>query len=631
MHGFRWAVAGLTLLVWSTRVPVATSGAAAARRPGFTLEDAVRVRTIGHVAVSPDGRLVAFGLAGHYFGFPVVPRFGDDSNLRVLDVRTGDIRQATSGTAAKIRPVFSPDGQSLAYESEGDLWIVRLADGRTRRVTTHGAADTRAAWSPDGSRLAFLSTRDGGTDVWVVSTDGEPHGLRRVTSDRIAKDGLTWSPDGARLAYSARGPLDFYASSIVTVSPAGGAPQRLTPEDEFEYAHPRWSPDGRHLAFMSDRSGYTHVWIARADGSDLRHLDHGPNDAESPYFDVVPHWSSDGRRVLVSRSVEGRFDLLDVSAANGAVTVLRTGAGQFRAVGWSHDARALYLQENAWTPPALHVDVDGTKGRALVASTHVSFIESHFASRRRERAASPDGVSVPLMVLTPREMTPGERLPAILALHPNGDGQFFDYWSPFFDYLAASGYVVVMVDQRGSSGYGRAFRTAQIGQWGQGTFEDVKTAAQFTKALPYVAADRMGVMGLSFGGYQTLLALTKTPDLFAAGVDLMGPTDRRGRPGDRYRELQIGASEAEAPDLYERISPITSVAALKAPLLIIHSDQDRNVPPEETYRLQNELDRLGKAYDVVIYPGEAHGLADPAHQLDSYRRMISFFDRWLRR
>jgi dipeptidyl aminopeptidase/acylaminoacyl peptidase len=231
--------------------------------------------------------------------------------------------------------------------------------------------------------------------------------------------------------------------------------------------------------------------------------------------------------------------------------------------------------------------------------------------------------------MKPTTIGPGERLPAIVGLHPNGYGQFYDQWHPFVHYLARSGYVVLLVDQRGSSGYGRAYRTAQIGQWGRGTFEDVKAAAAFIRDQPFVDPARVGVMGLSFGGYQTLLALTRTPSLFRAGVDMMGPTDRRGRRGDRYRALQIGATEEEDPALYERISPITSIADLKAPLLVIHSDADRNVAPEETYRLIDELERHGKVYEAVVYPGEAHGLADPAHQLDSYRRILAFFDRWL--
>jgi dipeptidyl-peptidase-4 len=219
----------------------------------------------------------------------------------------------------------------------------------------------------------------------------------------------------------------------------------------------------------------------------------------------------------------------------------------------------------------------------------------------------------------------------VVALHPNGYGQFTDHWAPFFHYLTERGYVVLLCDQRGSSGYGRAFREAQIGSWGTGTLEDVKAAAALVREQPFVDGHRVGVMGLSFGGYNALLALTKTPRLFQAGIDLMGPTDRRGGFTDAYRAYQIGATERENPALFDRISPITSVADLEAPLLILHSDEDRNVAPEHTYRLVDALERAGKPFELRIYPGEAHGLADPAHQRDSYERMVAFFDRHLAR
>ena len=133
-------------------------------------------------------------------------------------------------------------------------------------------------------------------------------------------------------------------------------------------------------------------------------------------------------------------------------------------------------------------------------------------------------------------------------------------------------------------------------------------------------------MGLSMGGYLTLLALTKAPEVFRAGADLMGITDLRS-PFSSYR---VGVGERDNPELYERISPITSVNELQAPLLIIHSDQDRNVIPQQTYHLLDELDRQHKKYEVEIYRGEAHGLADPLHQLESYRRVLQFFDRYLK-
>lgn len=597
--------------------------------PAFTLEQSVQVRTIGHVAVSPDGRWAAFALAGHYFGFPVIPRFGHDNNIRVVSLDTGEIRQATSGPAEKIRPVFSPKGDLLAFESQDDVWVVRLSDGRLTRVTTHSGRDSSAFWSPDGRCVAFLSNRSGGSDIWLASVDGERHGLTQLTSDGISKTGAQWSPDGSRIAYAAKGPLDFYSESIFVVAAGGGATRRITPPDEFEHSQPRWSPDGSRIAFVSDRSGYAHVWTMNADGSDPRHLDSGPYDSASPHFGVRPVWSSDGQRILITRNTAGRFDLAALSVANGSITVLGSGPGQYHEAGWRHDGQPVYVYENAWSPPDLYVAAADGAARQLTFSSHVAFRESHAARVERVRFTSTGALEIHGFLLTPRERGAGTRLPAIVALHPNGDGQFYDHWNPFFHYLAQSGYALLLLDQRGSSGYGRAFRKAQIGSWGSGTFDDVKAAAGFVKSLPYVDPRRVGVMGLSFGGYQTLLALTKTPHLFRAGVDLMGPTDRRGRQGDRYRELQIGAREKDDPDLYDRISPITSVSALRAPLLIIHSDQDRNVAPEETYRLIDELQRQHKYYEAVIYPGEAHGLAKPAHQLDSYRRILQFFDRWL--
>ena len=137
------------------------------------------------------------------------------------------------------------------------------------------------------------------------------------------------------------------------------------------------------------------------------------------------------------------------------------------------------------------------------------------------------------------------------------------------------------------------------------------------------------MVGFSFGAYLTLMAMTRTPGTFQAGVAIMGVADRRPPFASRNAVFHIGRSPEEAPALYERISPIASVASLRDPLLVIHSDADLNVPPEQTYRLQDALERAGVPHEVVVYPGEAHGLAHPAHQLDSYRRIEQFLARAL--
>ena len=329
---------------------------------------------------------------------------------------------------------------------------------------------------------------------------------------------------------------------------------------------------------------------------------------------------------------EGSFDLAALDAETGKVETIATGGGQYHEVGFTAEGEVAYSYENAWSPPDLYVRPRlASEPRQLTFSSHASFRKEHFAKVERVALESLDGLKLGGFLLTPTGSRPGERLAAVVNIHTNSYGQFYDHWGPFFHYLVQSGYVLLMVDQRGSAGYGRAFREAAIGAWGTKTLDDVKAMAAYVKALPSVDPERVGVMGLSHGGYMTLLSLTKVPGLFRAGVDLMGPTDRRTAFLDRNRRLHIGerASEEETLELYDRVSPIASVVDLRAPLLILHSDRDRNVAPAQTFAFVDELERHHKPHELVMYPDEAHGLAEPEHQRDSYRRIVGFFHRHL--
>ncbi len=606
--------------------------------PRFTLEQITETRTLGQFTISPDGARVAYTIAGYYYGFSVIPRFGEDNNIRVVSLASGEIRKLTSGPSPKTNPRFSPSGERVAFEAEGDIWIAEVATGAVKRVTGHLANDRSPTWSPDETRIAFVSNRpaegrSARTDVWVVSAEGESHELFRLTDDGAVEEDPQWSPDGGAVAFTARRPDEhFYAKGIFRVPAAGGTVTRLTSPDATTNFAPRWSSDGRRLAYLSDRSGYVHAWTMSPDGRDQREFDTGPHDSVSPHFAVAPVWSPDGRGILVSFNREGSFDLAVLDAETGRVETIATGGGQYHEVGFTAEGEVVYSYENAWSPPDLYVRPRlASEPRQLTFSSHATFRKEHFANVERVALESLDGPKLGGFLLTPTGSRPGERLPAVVNIHTNSYGQFYDHWGPFFHYLVQSGYVMLMVDQRGSAGYGRAFREAAIGAWGTKTLDDVKAMAAYIKALPSVDPERVGVMGLSHGGYMTLLALTKVPELFRAGVDLMGPTDRRTAFLNRNRRLHIGErpTEEETLELYNRVSPISSVADLRAPLLILHSDRDRNVAPSQTYAFVDELERHHKPHELVMYPDEAHGLADPEHQRDSYRRIVGFFHRYL--
>jgi dipeptidyl aminopeptidase/acylaminoacyl peptidase len=621
-------------LVVAIAIVVSTAGLWAEHprwRPRFTLEQITQVATPGQWTISPDGTLAAYTVAGYYFGFPVIPRLGEANNIRVVSLATGEIRKLTSGAEAKTRPVFSPGSDRVAYEAGGDIWVAEVATGRSWRVTIDLAADREPAWAPDGKRLAFVSSRGGRTGLWAVSVEGERHGLVRLTGDEVNASDPDWSPDGERVAFTGRrGGDHFYASGVYVVPSKGGAVVRVTPADSSTNFGARWAPDGRRLALLSDRSGYVHVWTMAPDGTGAQEFDTGPYDSMSPHFWVRPVWSRDGQRIQISVNRDGSFELAVLEVASGRVEVVAGGGGQYHEVGWSRSGGLVYAHETAWAPPDLYVRESGEAARQLTFSSEAAFRPAHFARMRRVSFTSLDGSPIHGFLLTPSGLQDGERLPAIVNFHTNSYGQFYDHWSPFFHYLVQSGYVMLMVDHRGSAGYGRKFREAGIGTWGTRTLDDVKAAAAFIKAQPMVDPDRLGAMGLSNGAYMTLMGLTKT-QLFRAGVDLMGATDRHRPFLDANRLFHIGTTPEKDPELYDRISPITSVAEMTAPILIIHSDGDRNVTPAMTYNFVDELERQQKVYDVVIYPNEAHGLADPDHQLDSYGRILGFFNRYLKR
>lgn len=619
----RAAVAGIALAAWTGLM------AEGAGRPPFTLEQIVGVRTIDDCDLSPDRRRAVCATGGFYFGFAVAPRFGDGGNLRLIDLQTAEQVQLTSGTAPKQAPRFGPDGRVVLFESEDDLWIVEVESGRTRRVTTNGARDEAGRISPDGRSVVFVSARDQRTDLWVADAAGERHGLRRLTQDAAVEDDPQWSPDGTGVAFAAtRADEHFYARGIYLVGAEGGQPRRLTPADATDNSAPRWAPDGTRIAYLSDRSGFVHVWIHDLRSGEQTHVDHGPADAYAPQWRLAPVWAPAGDRILVSVNVDGRFVLHELDARRRAARVLAGTEGSRRAVGWRADGAVVALEEHAWAPPDLVAHGPAGERTRLTSSGHAAFRREHMARVERVRLASTDGVELSGFLLTPTTRAPGRR-PAVLSLHTNSYGQFYDHWAPFHHYLAQSGYVILQLDQRGSSGYGRAHRNLAVGAWGTRTSEDVAAGAAWLRARPDVDGDRVAVMGFSFGAYLTLMAMTRSPGTFQAGVAIMGVADRRPPFAARNAVFHIGATPAEAPDLYERVSPITAVDRVRHPLLVIHSDADRNVPPEHTYRLQDAFERAGVPHEVVVYPGEAHGLASPAHQLDSYRRIEHFLARVL--
>jgi dipeptidyl aminopeptidase/acylaminoacyl peptidase len=252
-----------------------------------------------------------------------------------------------------------------------------------------------------------------------------------------------------------------------------------------------------------------------------------------------------------------------------------------------------------------------------------------------------DGRRVPAYLFTPEGKTAAESLPAIVWVHGDGVNQNYDGWhiereySVYYSmhqYLVQQGYVVLAVDYRGSIGYGRKWREGHYRDLGGKDYQDVAAGVDFLERQGFVDTDRVGIWGLSYGGFLTLQGLTVTPELFACGIDVAGVVDWRmwyRDPGGSWIESRMGPPE-ESPELYDRTAPINRVERIQRPLAILHGTADVNVPFLESVRLIDELLKTGETDEFEMYPGEYHYF-QRAHVLDAaWKKVDQFFGSCLK-
>lgn len=605
-------------------------------RPAFSLQEIVATRAPGQFVLSPDGTRAVYTYTGRYFGHPLFPDFGNDNNLFLVSTATGERRQLTSGPGPKTYPVFSPDGRFVAYEAENDIWSVDVESGRAARLTTNVAADRSAAWSPDGREIVFASSRWNRPALYVMSARGEREALRRITPEGFSGAVPVWTRDGQWILFTATRGESFYSREIYRVPAAGGAPERLTPDDGARNNLPAVSPDGNAVGYISDRSGFLNIWLMKADGTDQRQLTKVDEDQDYPENDYLQtmglRWSPDGRRLLYFTNRFGNLDVMAVDVASGRTEPIETSDGAHHPVGWIDNKTVAFVAESYRTVPDLFVKPLGSAARQLTFSSHAAYTPTHFDTLEPVQWTSADGVMVHGYLRRPSNQRRGDRLPAIVMSHTYNVGQFYNQWNPIVSFIVQSGYIVLTVDHRGSNGYGVKFRDLPKGDWGFAQLKDIESAAVLLKARPDVDPARVGMLGYSMGGYLTMLAATTRPAVFRAAVEVFGLGEILGDPRNSSKNYiwHIGGNELEKPDEYKKRSPITYVDQLEAPLLMIGSDGDPIEPVTKTYNFIQALDKAGKRYEAYVYTNEAHGLKLLDHQLDSYQRVVAFLDRYLK-
>jgi dipeptidyl aminopeptidase/acylaminoacyl peptidase len=647
--------------------PFLLAAAALAQPPtAWTPEFSMQVRTVGDVVPSPDGQLVAYTQTR---AVAEAEKSEMDTQIFLAHADGSHRIQLTRGEKSASSPSFSPDGRFIYFSSERsgkpNLWRI-LADG--------GEAEMLSDWkgeigpyrvSPDGKWLAFAGAEPPPDEekqkkekrdfhvvgenpknhgLWVIPAEPDIHGkraARKIGNISAHVHDLDWSPDSLYIAV-AHQPTpdadDWTRSDIseVTVETGAVRPVAVTPAAE---ASPHYSPDGRYLAFLRTTNpprwaGAERIVLLQRQSGALRELP--PTYDEQ--FGSLLGWTSDSSRVLFSES-KGITRLLYTMPVDGPPQPLyRADRGTLQAGHVNTTGTAIgYTQESWDEAPEAFVLKFGASAPQRVSRANLDLPKLPLGETKRLTWKSTDGLEVEGLLSYPVGYESGKKVPLVLVIHGGPTGVFQDTFLGrygLYPYAAftARGYAVLRANPRGSGGYGRTFRFANMNDWGGKDFEDLMAGVDHVVSMGVADPHRLAVMGWSYGGFMTSWVITHTHRFKAASVgagvtnlwSFTGTSDISGFLPDYFSDEPWNAFDG-----YQKHSPMSFVKGVTTPTLILHGEADVRVPISQGYELYNALKRQSVISEMVVYPRTPHGPKEPKFLLDIMQRNLDWVEKYI--
>ncbi|HXG93956.1 MAG TPA: S9 family peptidase [Blastocatellia bacterium] len=643
---------------------------AAQAKRGPAPEDLFALKDVGDARISPDGSAIVYTLTA-------MDRAKNSytSNLWLVPTVGGQPAQLTAGEWSDSTPRWSPDGKRIAFASnrsgKSALWTVDVQTRELRKVADWprsnfflSKAGEMFCWSPDSQQIAFVGveptakpesndprvitriqykTRTSFSDnlrshIFIVTiSDGS---VRQLTRGPYDEHSIAWSPRGDEIVFLSNREQDPDANlnyDIYVVDVKTGREQQITQTAGVEFS-PVWSPDGRFIAYTATKRKLTtidsvaedaHVWVVeRANGISVEVSAALDRRASSP------QWSSDSRTIYFLAGDHGKTLVYRVAREGGAVTPVFDGPFQNGSLTVAGD-RLAFTRTDETTPQEIFTaSASGSDLRQLTAINKGAVDDLSFVKPENIRFKSFDGTEIEGWLMRPQDLQPGKKAPMILTIHGGPHGMYGYGFSLTNQIYTARGYAVLYLNPRGSSGYGQKFSDGCVNNWGGSDYQDLMKGVDYVLSkYDWIDANRLGVMGGSYGGFMTNWVITQTPRFKVAIASASVSNLISFYATSLYQDLihaEFNGFPWDNYDLLWKYSPIRYVKNVTTPTMFIHGEQDNDVHITQAEEMYMGLKRRGVEAVFVRYPREGHGLREPLHRLDQITRSIAWFDRFIK-
>lgn len=650
----------------------------------WTPEKIMQYKNITDTELSPDGKFVAYVVST-----PVMEGEKSEYNTQIWVATTdGSMNvQYTRGDKSSSAPQFSPDSKKLAFlsnrvDNKNQIFVMSMMGGEPEQISEAKTGVSSFKWSPDGSRIAYLmrdpdtkeeeKMKKEKTDVILVdknfkynhlytlpvaaATDGKRK-AKQLTGGQYHVNGFDWAPDGKTLAFSfSPNPTINEAgleSDISTIPADSGKIVSIVKRPGVD-VNPLYSPDGAWIAFESsggqpERVGLSDVYKVSATGGNPVELQKTPDRSAS-----LVAWAADGTHLFVTENYKTSHALLALPSGNtiklpkgdylayseSKLPIVTSTKGSSNAFSVSKAGRISYTFEDVNTPREVFTAGLTGGGAKKLSAVNVNFNPPALGKTELITWKSKDGLPVEGLLTYPVNFETGKQYPIVLQIHGGPAGVFSQNYTGapgiyMTQYFAQKGFIVLRPNPRGSSGYGKDFRYANVKDWGFGDYQDLMTGVDHVINMGMVDRKNQFVMGWSYGGYMTSWIVSQTDRFNAASMgaglpNLISMVTTTDIPD--YLVAHAGGKEFwEDYEEYEKHSAMYYFKNVVTPTQVIHGANDLRVPFTQGQEFYTALKRKGVDTEMIVYPRTPHGPQEPKFLMDVSPRIMAWFEKYLKK